>query len=67
MEKPLGTGKYSNDYPTINRKTITCTLEYISEIQEMWSEMPTKDEYTNSIKAAKDFLKNETQGNFEFR
>lgn len=33
----------------------------------MWSEMPTKDEYTNSIKAAKDFHKNETQGNFEFR
>eukprot|EP00099_Drosophila_melanogaster_P006403 NP_001247370.1 uncharacterized protein Dmel_CG34041, isoform D [Drosophila melanogaster] len=40
--------------------------EYITEIQEMWSEMPTKDEYTNSIKAAKDFHKNETQGNFEF-
>ncbi|KMZ06865.1 LOW QUALITY PROTEIN: uncharacterized protein Dsimw501_GD21525 [Drosophila simulans] len=39
--------------------------EYISEIQEMRSEMPTKDEYTNSIKAAMDFHKNETQGNFE--
>ncbi|KRK04664.1 LOW QUALITY PROTEIN: uncharacterized protein Dyak_GE10886, partial [Drosophila yakuba] len=40
--------------------------EYISEIEEMWDEIPTKDEYTNSIKEALDFHKNDTLGNFEF-
>ncbi|XP_043654591.1 prolyl 4-hydroxylase subunit alpha-1-like [Drosophila teissieri] len=40
--------------------------EYISEIEEILDEIPTKDEYTNSMKGALDFHKNETLGNFEF-